>query len=78
MGKPFERVHACVAGKVDQTNKIPEWLRANGGTYSKAVTKGVTHLIATEEAYQKDDKKGTLALPHSTSALFKPMLITGF
>lgn len=70
MGNPFERVHACVAGKVDQANKIPDWLRANGGTYSKAVTKKVTHLIVSEEAYKKDDEKGTLALLFTQPRLF--------
>ncbi|PLB36414.1 BRCT domain protein [Aspergillus candidus] len=55
MGKTFEKINACSAGDFgNNSNKIPQWIKANGGQYSKSVVEGVTHLISTVEAYKKD------------------------
>lgn len=32
--------------------KIPQWIRANGGRFSRGMDAQVTHLIATEQAYK--------------------------
>lgn len=55
MGKTFKNVHACSVGDFESnTKKIPQWITANGGTYYKGVTKDVTHLIATREAFKQN------------------------
>ncbi|KAL4806703.1 hypothetical protein BDV18DRAFT_159872 [Aspergillus unguis] len=55
MAKSFERIYASSTGDFeDSTSKIPKWITANGGTYSKNVVKGVTHLIATKKAYTQN------------------------
>lgn len=60
MGKPFQNVHICAAGRFDSGigEKIPQWVRANRGEYSNEVHKQVTHLIATKEAFQKNVEAG--------------------
>ncbi|KGO72652.1 hypothetical protein PITC_056380 [Penicillium italicum] len=54
MGKPFQRVHASIVGKFEDGvgEKIPQWIRANGGQFSRDVNARVTHLIATKEAFK--------------------------
>ncbi|KAJ5161614.1 hypothetical protein N7492_007006 [Penicillium capsulatum] len=52
MGKPFENVHACVAGKIDEGEKIPRWVRANGGQFHREVDRRCTHLITTKQAFK--------------------------
>ncbi|CAG7916535.1 unnamed protein product [Penicillium olsonii] len=54
MGRTFQRVHYALVGKFDDgiKEKIPQWIRANGGQFSRAVNSNVTHLIATEQAYK--------------------------
>ncbi|PLN77541.1 hypothetical protein BDW42DRAFT_156988 [Aspergillus taichungensis] len=55
MGKTFGKINACSAGNFgSNSNKIPQWIKANGGQYSQSVDMGVTHLITTVEAYKKD------------------------
>lgn len=60
MGKPFERIHACIAGKMENAERIPIWVRANGGSYHKNVTRKVTHLIVSEATYQENGEAGML------------------
>ncbi|KAJ5158223.1 uncharacterized protein N7500_007874 [Penicillium coprophilum] len=56
MGKPFQRIHASIAGKFEDGvgEKIPQWIRANGGQFSRDVNSRVTHLIATKEAFKNN------------------------
>ncbi|PYH79126.1 hypothetical protein BO82DRAFT_420226 [Aspergillus uvarum CBS 121591] len=55
MGKTFQKIHACSAGKFPKDgDKIPQWIRANGGEYYSTITPQVTHLITTLEAYKKN------------------------
>ncbi|CAL5871706.1 uncharacterized protein PFLUO_LOCUS5959 [Penicillium psychrofluorescens] len=56
MGKTFEGIHACSTGRFKDGNgeKIPQWVRNNGGQYSKEMHTGVTHLITTKETFLKD------------------------
>ncbi|KAI3230120.1 hypothetical protein DTO012A9_8456 [Penicillium roqueforti] len=54
MGKTFQRIHASIVGKFQDGigEKIPQWIRANGGQFSRDVNPRVTHLIATKEAFK--------------------------
>ncbi|PWY81216.1 BRCT domain protein [Aspergillus eucalypticola CBS 122712] len=53
MGKTFKNIHASSFGKFDGiSDKIPQWIRANGGQYSKDISKNITHLITTKEAFK--------------------------
>ncbi|PYH98586.1 hypothetical protein BO71DRAFT_426032 [Aspergillus ellipticus CBS 707.79] len=55
MGKTFKNIYACSVGKFDgNADKIPQWVRANGGRYSKDISEEITHLIASKEAYKGD------------------------
>ncbi|GKZ26182.1 hypothetical protein AbraIFM66951_010054 [Aspergillus brasiliensis] len=55
MGNTFKNIHASSFGKFDgNTDKIPQWIRANGGQYSKDISKDLTHLITTKEAFKDD------------------------
>lgn len=59
MGKTFQKIHGCSVGNFEgNTEKIPQWIKANGGQYSKDVTDQVTHLIATKQAYKKNVDAG--------------------
>lgn len=42
-------------------DKIPQWIKANGGKYTKDITAEVTHLITTKEAYKKNVEAGNLS-----------------
>ncbi|RLL96620.1 hypothetical protein CFD26_106165 [Aspergillus turcosus] len=55
MGKTFKNIHACAIGRFPVNgDKIAQWIRAHGGTFSKDVTEGVTHLITTKETFEKN------------------------
>lgn len=59
MGKSFQKVNACCAGNFgENSEKIPQWLRANGGTYSKEMNSDITHLITTESAFKRNVEPG--------------------
>lgn len=63
MGKTFQKVHGCSIGSFEGNgDKIPQWIRANGGSYSKDMNSEVTHLITTKEAYKKYVGAGKLLL----------------
>lgn len=68
MGKPFEKVHACTVGKFEDGDKIPQWLRANGGTHCNVVSRRVTHLIATEKAYEQNTEAGPFVITITISS----------
>ncbi|KAL2869272.1 BRCT domain protein [Aspergillus lucknowensis] len=54
MGKSFQRICASAVGNFESnTSKIPQWVTANGGTYSKDITPETTHLITTKEAFER-------------------------
>ena len=55
MGKTFQKIHGCSVGNFESNgDKIPQWIRANGGKYSKDINNEVTHLITTKEAYKRN------------------------
>lgn len=59
MGKSFQKIHACSVGNFgDNTDKIPQWIKANGGVYVKEINDSVTHLVASEAAVKKNVEAG--------------------
>jgi len=61
MGKSFKNITLCAAGKFgENTEKIPVWVKANGGTYSKTLDETVTHLLTSKEAFKKNGDLGKL------------------
>lgn len=62
----MKRIRVSVVGKVKDAEKIPGWMRENGGAYSKAVSRNVTHLIASEDAYKENVEAGELILVQFT------------
>lgn len=59
MGKTFQKIHGCAVGSFSGNgDKIPQWIRANGGTYSKEINTNVTHLITTREMYKANADAG--------------------
>ncbi|KAM0110180.1 hypothetical protein ACP6JB_004282 [Aspergillus fumigatus] len=59
MGKTFKNIHACAIGRFPVNgDKIPQWILAHGGTFSKDVTEDVTHLITTRETFAKNVEAG--------------------
>ncbi|SPB52565.1 unnamed protein product [Aspergillus niger] len=61
MGKTFKSIYASSFGKFDgNSDKIPQWIRANGGQYSKDISKEITHLITTKEAFKDNAEAGNL------------------
>ncbi|PGH34839.1 hypothetical protein GX50_02289 [[Emmonsia] crescens] len=55
MGKTFRKINISLAGDFGPlTEKIKQWVEANGGNFSKQLEKDVTtHLITTKDAFQK-------------------------
>jgi hypothetical protein len=65
MGKSFKKIRLCSAGNFgDSTEKIPQWVKANGGTYSKDVDSSITHLVVTEAAFKKNIEIGNMPICH--------------
>jgi hypothetical protein len=58
MGNGFKKVKASFVGSHKNSDKIPQWLKANGGEYSRDIDDSVTHLIATESVIE-DSVAGT-------------------
>jgi hypothetical protein len=58
MGKTFEKIRLCSVGKLQDADKIPQWVRANGGDYTKNVDSRTTHLVTTKEAYKQNLEVG--------------------
>ncbi|KAJ5682475.1 hypothetical protein N7462_005640 [Penicillium macrosclerotiorum] len=56
MGKTFDKIHACCVGNLAYKDRIPQWIRANGGKFSVEVDNTVTHLITTRKAYKDKEK----------------------
>ncbi|KAF3391907.1 hypothetical protein DPV78_010449 [Talaromyces pinophilus] len=54
MGNGFKKVKASFVGSHKDSDKIPQWLKAHGGAFSKEIDDSVTHLIATESAMEKN------------------------
>ncbi|KAJ5727908.1 hypothetical protein N7493_005728 [Penicillium malachiteum] len=54
MPNSFDGIHVAVAGKFEDGDKFPGWIRYHGGQLTKKVDSHVTHLIASEEAYRKN------------------------
>ncbi|PGH10014.1 anthranilate synthase/indole-3-glycerol phosphate synthase/phosphoribosylanthranilate isomerase [Blastomyces parvus] len=57
MGKTLRKLHISLAGDFGQiSEKIKQWVEANGGDFSKQLEKGATtHLITTKDAIRKRD-----------------------
>ncbi|KAJ5883031.1 uncharacterized protein N7473_009917 [Penicillium subrubescens] len=51
-GKAFRRVRTAIVGDLYQGNQFPQWIRRNGGEFHDKVTDQITHLIASEQAYE--------------------------
>jgi hypothetical protein len=58
MGKAFRRIRAAMVGDLYQRNLFPQWIRRNGGEFYDKVTDKVTHLIASEQAYEENVEEG--------------------
>lgn len=58
MGKTFARIHASSVGKFEKGDKIAQWIRYNGGQFSREVHDGVTHLISSPAAYKENAEAG--------------------
>lgn len=54
MGNGFKNVKASFVGSHKDSDKIPQWLKAHGGAFSKEIDDSVTHLIATESAMENN------------------------
>lgn len=67
MGKTFQRIRLCSVGKLRDADKIPQWVRAHGGEYTKTVDPRTTHLVATKEAYKENVQAGTFIQPFHLS-----------
>lgn len=67
MGKTFQNVRVCAVGQLEDGDKIPRWVRANGGNFQRDVDESCTHLIATEHAYKSNVEAGMIVarLPRS-------------
>ncbi|KAJ6013534.1 hypothetical protein N7540_008125 [Penicillium herquei] len=72
MPNSFNGVHIAVAGKFEDGDKFPGWVRYHGGELTKKVDSSVTHLIASEDAYRKNAEAvqlakelGTVSIVHS-------------
>ena len=57
-GSAFRRITVVMAGDIYQGNQIPQWVKKNGGQFHEKVSKAVTHLITTEQAYLDDVPEG--------------------
>jgi len=57
MGKTFEKVHVRVLGSFKDADKIPGWVKANGGKYHRSFNSQVTHLIVTDEVYLQNGEE---------------------
>lgn len=68
MGNGFKKVKAAVVGTHKNSEKIPQWLKANGGQYSREIDPSVTHLIATESA-MGNNPAGTTLSPFFSSLI---------
>lgn len=57
-GKAFRRIRAATVGDLYQGNLFPQWIRRNGGDFHDKVTDQITHLIASELAYEENVEEG--------------------
>ncbi|KAJ5359605.1 uncharacterized protein N7496_012018 [Penicillium cataractarum] len=53
-GKAFRRIRAAIVGEFYQGNLVSQWMRRNGGEFHDKVSDKITHLIASEEAYEQN------------------------
>lgn len=57
-GKAFRRIRAAMVGDLYQGNLFPQWVRRNGGEFHDKLSDKVTHLIASEQAYEENVEEG--------------------
>jgi twin BRCT domain len=54
VGKSFRRINlATTMDFGDKNDKIRTWTINNGGTYSKELNDGVTHLVCSKQAWKE-------------------------
>jgi hypothetical protein len=63
-GKAFRRIRAAMVGDFYQGHLVPQWVRRNGGEFHDKVSDKITHLIASEEAYEQNADEGKLYGSH--------------
>jgi hypothetical protein len=69
-GKAFRRIRAAMVGDLYQGNLFPQWLRRNGGEFHDKVSDKITHLIASEQAYEDNVEEGEYYQFHVTPCTF--------
>lgn len=61
MGRTFKNITVSVTGEFGPiSDKFKQWVEANGGSFSKEVNSGVTHLLSTKGAFKSNNNAGTL------------------
>lgn len=63
-GKAFRRIRAAMVGEFYQGNLVPQWVSRNGGEFHDKVSNKITHLIASEEAYEQNAEEGEQCYSH--------------
>lgn len=64
MKHPLQRLTIAVTGDFGSKrshDKIKHWVEVNGGTFSKDITRSVTHLVCSKEDYKKNVPTGILS-----------------
>lgn len=65
MKYPLHRCTIAVTGHFGPKRsheKIKQWVEANGGTFSRDVTKAVTHLVCSKEYYKGNTRMGIFSI----------------
>lgn len=57
-GKAFRRIRVAMVGDLYQGTQFPQWVRRNGGEFHDKVSDKITHLIASEQAYEDNAEEG--------------------
>ncbi|EFE34289.1 BRCT domain protein [Trichophyton benhamiae CBS 112371] len=56
MGRTFKNITVSVTGEFGPiSDKFKQWVEANGGSFSKEVNSGVTHLLSTKGAFKANN-----------------------
>lgn len=69
-GKAFRRIRAAIVGEFYQSNLVSQWVRRNGGEFHDKVSDQITHLIASEEAYEQNAEEGKQYYSHFIPCTF--------
>ncbi|EFE41237.1 BRCT domain protein [Trichophyton verrucosum HKI 0517] len=56
MGRTFKNITVSVTGEFGPiSDKFKQWVEANGGSFSREVNSGVTHLLSTKGAFKANN-----------------------